>query len=429
MTEMKMKLIYPKWKKLDRQTQFHLPPHGPVIFAGCLPDDVEIEFTDENVDALDTGDSPDIVALSIMLSAQLPRAFEIAALYRARGIPVIAGGIAATLHADELAGHMDSVFLGEAEGRMEQVLADFMNGKLAKTYNYLRIPPDITLVGSGRRSILNYHKYQYRGLKMLDLVHASRGCRFDCFPCCTGYLGGKKFRPRPIDKVIEEIASIDNNRFFIVDNSLSQDDQWEMDLFKELIPLKIKWVSHPIKANDKKNEEKLLDLAYQAGCWYIYQAVFDTSDNIRKRIRSYKDHGIGIEGTIILGSDNQDVDYIKRLVDFLLEVELDTAEFTIMTPFMHSPIRNQMEKEGRILTNDWSKYTCDQVTFTPMNMTADELQSSYDYAWDTFYRERSQELRMGELFIRLVEREKADGTFRKPRITGDTKHAQSVRNG
>ena len=65
-------------------------------------------------------------------------------------------------------------------------------------------------------------------------------------------------------------------------------------------------------------------------------------------IRSYygrlKEHGIGVEGTIILGTDDQDEDYIKRLVDFLLEVELDVAEFTIMTPFPHSPIRAQLER-------------------------------------------------------------------------------------
>jgi radical SAM superfamily enzyme YgiQ (UPF0313 family) len=410
---MKMKLIYPKWRKLERQTEFHLPPHGPVVFAACLPKDVELSFTDENVDELDPEDSPDLVGLSIMLSAQLPRAFEIAKLYRDRGIPVLAGGISATLHAEEVAAHVDSVFLGEAEGRMEQVFDDFGKGRMARMYNYLRNSPDIDLVGIARRDILNYPKYKYKGVKMLDLVHASRGCRFDCFPCCTGYLGGKVFRPRPIDRVIAEISSIDNNRFFIVDNSLAQDDEWEMDLFRELIPLKVKWVSHPIKANDKKNEEKLLDLAYQAGCWYIYQAVFDTSEAIRNRIRSYKDHGIGVEGTIILGSDNQDPDFIRKLVDFLLEVGLDTAEFTIMTPFMHSPIRNQFEKEGRILTNDWSRYTCDRVTFQPKNMSGEELQDMYYYAWDTFYGEHSQELKMGELFIKLVKREKADGTFRK----------------
>lgn len=413
---MRMKLIYPKWRKLERQTTFHLPPHGPINFAATVPDYVDIKFTDENVQFLDLNEDADIVAISIMLSAQIPRAKEIAAAFRERNIPVICGGISATLHADELSSHFDSVFLGEAEGRFDAVLDDLKKKELKPRYDYLRNPPDINLVGPARRDILDYSCYQYRGVKMLDTFHASRGCRFNCFPCCTGYLGGKVFRPRPMDKVISELEGIDNKRFFIVDNSLSQDDEWEMELFKNLIPLKIKWVSHPIKANDKKNQEKLMDLAYQAGCWYVYQAIFDTSDNIRERIKMYKDHGIGVEGTIILGSDNQDEDYIKRLVDFLLEVELDTAEFTIMTPFMHSPIRKQYEDEGRLLTNDWSKYTCDRVTFQPKNMTPEKLQEMYYYAWDSFYADESQELKMGKLFIDLVSREKEDGTYQRPNL-------------
>lgn len=409
---MHIKLIYPRWPKLECQTPFNLPPHGPVVFAATLPTGSELEFIDENVDFLGLDDRPDLVCLSIMLTAQLPRAFEIAAAYRRRGVPVLAGGISATLHAEELQAHVDSVFLGEAEGRMAAVLEDLRRGALKPVYDYLKNPPPIESVGLARRDILNRVRYAYRGVRMLDLVHASRGCRFDCFPCCTGYLGGRNFRPRPIDRVVEEIAGIDNGRLFIVDNSLAQNTAWEEDLFKALIPLKKKWVSHPIENNDK-----LLDLAYQAGCWYVYQAVFDTSDVIRSRIRNYRDHGIRVEGTIILGTDDQDVDFIKRLVDFLLEVELDIAEFTIMTPFMHSPVRRKLEAEGRILSNDWSQYTCDKVVFQPRRMKPEQLQEMYYYAWETFYRESSQELRMGELFRTVMKREMEDGTFQTRRAT------------
>ena len=66
-----------------------------------------------------------------------------------------------------------------------------------------------------------------------------------------------------------------------------------------------------------------------------------------------KDQGIGIEGTILLGTDDQDENDIKRLVGFLIENELDMAEFTILTPFPHSPIRAKFEKEGRILSSNW----------------------------------------------------------------------------
>ena len=122
---MKFLLIYPKWEKLDRQTRFNLPPHGPVVMAAALPPGVEVEFIDENVEPVDFGAETDFVGISIMLSAQLKRGWEIAAAFRARGIKVILGGIATMLHAEECRAHADSVFLGEAEGRLEQVFADF----------------------------------------------------------------------------------------------------------------------------------------------------------------------------------------------------------------------------------------------------------------------------------------------------------------
>ncbi|WP_020677812.1 B12-binding domain-containing radical SAM protein [Geopsychrobacter electrodiphilus] len=405
---MKMALIYPRWPKLDRQTEFHLPPHGPVVFAAALPDRVEINFTDENLQTINFDGSCDLVAISTMLSSQLPRAFEIAREFRARGKKVIFGGIATMLHAEEVQLHADSVFLGEAEGRMARVIEDFERGALKPVYNYMNNHPDINLVGTARREILDRELYNYRGVQMLDLVHASRGCRFDCFPCCTGFLGGKMFRPRPVDKVIAEMEAIQNNRLFIVDNSLAQDRQWLIDLFTAMAPLKKKWVSHPILDDDL-----VLKLAAEAGAWYVYQAVFDTSDTIRNRVKRLKDHGIGIEGTIILGTDDQSEDDIKRLVDFLIEIELDVAEFTIMTPFPQSPVRRQMEKEGRILSNDWLNYTADKVVFQPKQMTPEKLQEMYYYAWDTFNADSGHQLKMGELFKKVIRREMDDGTYHR----------------
>lgn len=405
---MRMKLVYPRWAKLERQTEFHLPPHGPVVFAATLPDEVDVSFIDENVQTLDFAESTDLVALSVMLTCQLPRAFEIAAEYRERGIPVMFGGIAVMLHAEEVQQHADCVFLGESEGRMQAVVDDFNNGCLKKVYNFMHQHPPIELVGTARREILDRELYNYRGVQMLDLVHTSRGCKFKCFPCCTGYLGGQQFRPRPIAKVIEELEAIPNNRLFIVDNSMAQDKQWLLELFEAMKPLKKKWVSHPLLDDDE-----VLKAAADAGAWYVYQAVFDTSNVIRDRVKRLKDHGIGVEGTILLGTDEQSESDIRHLVDFLMEIELDVAEFTIMTPFLKSPLRAQMEKENRILSNNWADYTADKVVFQPKQMTPDKLQELFYYAWDTFNADGGYQLKMGKLFKQVITREIEDGTYRR----------------
>jgi radical SAM superfamily enzyme YgiQ (UPF0313 family) len=406
---MKFKLIYPKWEKLERQTRFTLPPHGPVVFAATIPDDVDVEFIDENTQPVDFDSPVDFVGISVMLTSQIKRGWEIADTYREKGVQVIFGGIATMLHADETRQHADAVFLGEAEGRMERVFADFKSGKLQKVYNYMQDFPAIESVGTARRSILNRDMYNYRGVQMVDLVHASRGCRFNCYPCCVNFLGGRQFRPRPFDKVIEEMASIDNNRLFIVDNSLAQDKDWEIGLFKEMIPLKKKWCCHPIE-----NDDQVLDLAAQAGAWFVYQAIFDSSDFIRDRIKRYHDYGIAVEGSILLGLDYHTEDYIRKLVDFLLEVDLDMAEFTVLTPFPHTRTFDDLKRENRISSLDWSDYTSGKVVFQPKLLSPEKLQELYYYAWDTFYKDEPQNYKMFKLLKKVMEKEKADNTY-KPR--------------
>jgi len=402
----KITLIYAKWPKLKNQTEFNLPPHGPDCFAATVPDDVELSFVDENVEPIDFDDDADLIAISSMLTCQMPRAWEIADEFRSRGKKVIFGGIGTMLHVAETKKHADSVFLGETEGRFGQVIADFKAGQMKKEYNFVNDFPDTNLIGTARRSILNRDLYNFRGVQMVDLVHASRGCLYNCFPCCTPYLGGRQFRPRPFDAVVREFEEIDNNRLFIVDNSLAQDDEWEKELFRAIAPLKKKWVSHPIKDDDE-----ILDLAAAAGCWYVYQGIGDTSDYIRDRILRLKDRGIGVEGTVILGMDFHTEDYIKRLVDFLLEIDVDLVEFTVMTPFPHTPVRAQLEKEGRILTNDWRRYTAGDVVFQPKLMTPSALQKMYEYAWEQFYKDCSKEIKMAKLFLKVMEKEKRDGTY------------------
>ncbi|GBE11969.1 B12 binding domain protein [bacterium BMS3Bbin14] len=406
---MRFKLIYPRWAKLARQTEFHLPPHGPVVFAATLPDYVDIDFVDENLETIDFDEPVDFVGISMMLTVQVKRGWEIADIYRRQGTRVIFGGIATMLHAEETMKHADSIFLGEAEGRMEQVLADFRQDNLQPCYNFINQRPDIALVGPARRDILNRKLYNYKGVQMVDLVHASRGCRFNCYPCAVSYLGGRVFRPRPIDKAVAEMAGIDNNRLFIVDNSLAQDTEWEKDLFREMIPLKKKWCSHPIE-----DKPEVLDLAARAGAWYVYQAIFDTSDYIRERIKRYHDHGIGVEGTILLGLDNHTEDSIRRLIDFLLEVEIDLAEFTVLTPFPHTKAFAELQQQKRILSYDWNDYSADRVVYQPKNMSPEKLQELFDYAWDTFYQDEPQKIKMVKLFQQVVKKEMDDNTF-KPR--------------
>ena len=159
----------------------------------------------------------------------------------------------------------------------------------------------------------------------------------------------------------------------------------------------------------------MLDLAAQAGAWYVYQAIFDTSDYIRERIKRYHDHGILVEGTILLGMDTHTEDYIKRFIDFLLEIELDIAEFTVLTPFPHTRAFDEFQEQNRILTYDWDEYSADKVVFQPKHMLPEKLQELLQYAWDTFYQDEPQTVKMFKLFQHVIAKEKEDNTYRPRR--------------
>ncbi|MBR6193575.1 MAG: radical SAM protein, partial [Treponema sp.] len=121
---------------------------------------------------------------------------------------------------------------------------------------------------------------------------------------------------------------------------------------------------------------------------------------------------IGVEGTILLGLDNQTVDDCKRLIDFLGEIDLDLAEFTVLTPFPHTKVYDDLLRQGRIFDFDWDHYNAGQVVFQPKLMTPDELQDVYDYAWKSFYATESQEAKMFRLFCNVALREMNEGTYR-----------------
>ncbi|MCL2072871.1 MAG: hypothetical protein FWH18_03040 [Marinilabiliaceae bacterium] len=403
---MKFKLIYPKWQKLPGQTTFNLPPHGPVVFAAAMPNDIVISFTDENVENIDFDEDCDFVGISMMLTTQVKRGWKIAKEFQNRGKKVIFGGIATMLHAEETSLHADSVFLGEAEGHTENFINDWKNGNLKKVYNFMNDLPDTNLITPARRDLYNKNLYNHKGVQMVDLFHASRGCRFNCYPCAVSFLGGRKFRPRPVKSAIDELEKIDNNRIFIVDNSLAQDKKWETELFNAMIPLNKNFVSHTID-----DDPKILKLAAKAGAWYVYQAVFDTSDYIKDRIKKYHDFGIGVEGTILLGLDNQTEDDILRLIDFLLEINLDLAEFTILTPFPHTKAYSDLKQNNRIFDNNWDNYNAGKVVFQPKNMSPQRLQELYHFAWETFYKNESQEEKMFKLLATAMLREMEKGTF------------------
>ncbi len=401
---MKIDFIHPRWPKIPEQTEFNLPPLGMIQAAASVPEDVDVSVINENVEPVNLESDADLIALSTLLSCQAPRAYELAREFRARGKTVIMGGLHASLCPEEAAEHVDGLCVGEGEGLIQRMIEDFKAQKLEKIYrNEPGTFPDIDELPNPRRDLVRKKElYAYKGWELPDLVQTSRGCRFNCPPCCVSYLGGRRHRIRPRDQVLKDLDGCGDLVFF-VDNSMEQSVRYQLELFRSLREYGFeeagrKWISHPISC-----KPEVLKAARESGCWYVYHAIYTISDKIRDRIAMMHDHGIKVEGTILLGLDDHTEDFIRRLIDFLLEIDLDLAEFTILTPFPHTKIMQDLESEGRILDRNWGAYNAANVVYQPRHMSPETLQELYEYAWRAFYAERSQTVRMSELFMDVIK--------------------------
>jgi radical SAM superfamily enzyme YgiQ (UPF0313 family) len=197
---MKVLFLHPRWPKIPEQTEFNLPPLGMIQAAASVPDGVEVAVLNENVEPVDLETDADLIALSTLLSCQAPRGYELAREFRSRGKTVIMGGLHATLCPEEAAGHVDALCLGEGEGLVEEMIRDFQAGRLQKIYRRPQAKfPDIRHLPNPRRDLCRKKElYSYKGWELPDLVQTSRGCRFNCPPCCVSFLGGRKWITHPL---------------------------------------------------------------------------------------------------------------------------------------------------------------------------------------------------------------------------------------
>jgi radical SAM superfamily enzyme YgiQ (UPF0313 family) len=395
---MRVKLVYPTWQRIQYQTHYVLPPLGVTVVAALTPRRHDVTITDENVAPVDFDEPVDLVGIGTMLLSQAPRAFAIADEYRRRGVKVVLGGLTVSCLPEAARAHADAIVVGEAEGVWPRVLEDAEAGRLKPVYQRPGFA-DPSEFPVPRRDLLDPDKYTYRGVRMMDLVETSRGCKYGCFPCQVPYVAGKALRARDVESVVDEMAALSCDRMFIVDNALEQSEEHQRRLFKAMRRAGKSWVSHPISC-----VPDILDAARESGCWYVYHAVLDTTDKIRRRIRMMHDHGIAVEGTIMLGLDSHGPDIFDRMCDFLLECELDLAEFTIMTPFPGTPLFDEMKKAGRLLHEDWGRYNAENVVFRPARMTPQQLEDGYRSMWEKFYAAESQPAKMFRLYRKLLDR-------------------------
>ena len=398
---MKLQLIVPATHKNRRKSgKAILPPLGMATVAALTPSGVEVSLTDENVTRIDYLKDVDLVGITSLTSTS-QRAYEIADAFRAMGKKVVLGGIHASVLPEEAIQHADAVVIGEAEGIWPSVIADFQANKLQNFYRQTT-RPSLDGLPHPRRDLFSKRSYYFN-----NTIYTTRGCPYSCSFCTVTSFFGRTYRCRPVAEVIEEIKTLNLKKLVIfLDDNIVGNPKYSKELFKALMPLKIKWVGQCSVTIAKDDE--LLKLAAASGCVDLFIGLESLSPDSLKAIdkktnsvdeydtiiKKLHDAGIGIHGFFIFGLDGDDVDSFRRTVRFAQNSRLESAQFDILTPYPGTAIFASLEKEGRILTKDWAQYGHD-LMFEPKALSREILQEGRRWAWREFYSLSSIRKRLG----------------------------------
>ena len=369
-----------------------LPSLGLLTLAGLTPDRFDISYH-EIADLKTLPELPtdfDLVAISTF-TAQFYEACDVADYYRAKGIPVVMGGITVTSLREQAGEHCTSVVIGEGELLWPELLADFERNELKPVYATNR-EFDLADAPMPRFSLLDPHKYNRL------TVQTSRGCPHQCEFCASSILLTPRYKLKPAEKVIAEIREIKKiwPRPFIEfadDNSFVHREHYKK-LLRELAKEKVRWFT---EADVRVAEDdELLALIRDSGCQQILIGLesprrpglygvelknnwkLRQQDNYKLAIEKIQSYGITVNGCFILGLDGDTRDVFADVLEFVRDSALYEVQVTFLTAFPGTPLYARLKNEGRILRDRaWELGTLFDINFQPKNMSIAELQAGF----------------------------------------------------
>jgi radical SAM superfamily enzyme YgiQ (UPF0313 family) len=348
-------------------------PLSLMVLAGLTPPEWEISIVDENLGAPDYAamPRPDLVGITAFTS-QANRAYEVAAYFRRLGVPVVMGGIHATMCLDEVMERADSVVTREAEGIWPQVLEDARHGCLKRVYDgglaeMNDVPPARhDLLASG---------YAF------GAIQTTRGCPLNCSFCSVTAFNGARYRQRPIPDVVREFQSIREKRVLVVDDNLigtrPEHIARAKDLFRVMAQanLRKEWVSQA--TINFADDEELLVLAAKAGCRGVFVGFESPSSeglreigkklnllkgrDFRASVRRIQRHNILVVGSFIIGLDVDERGVGKHIAEVARQYGVDNLNVLFLTPLPGTRLWDKMKSEDRLALDtfpeDWKYYT------------------------------------------------------------------------
>jgi hypothetical protein len=353
-----------------------------------------------------------MVMLVGVQSNQFPRALDLARPLRARGILVCIGGFHVSGVLSMLGGvdpDLDkaraigaSLFAGEAEGRLDEVLRAAAAGRLAPLYNFMA---DLPSISDTPIPLLAADRAQ-RTAGGTTSFDAGRGCPYQCSFCTIINVQGRKSRyrsPNDVEKIVRVNYAQGLSRFFITDDNFARNKGWEaiLDRLIELRKVEKFNISFIIQVDTLCHKlPNFIEKCARAGVRRVFIGLENINpDNLigakkrQNKITEYRNMLIAWKAArvityagYIIGFPNDtmasilhDIDVIKR------ELPIDLLEFFYLTPLPGSEDHLKLTRAGAPLDPDLNNYDLNHVCTTHPRMSAVECHRVYRLAWQRYY--------------------------------------------
>ncbi len=375
-----------------------LPSLALLTLAGATPEGVEIEYVEVD-DVVTFAERPRLDFDLVAISTYTARAFDaylVADAYRARGIPVVFGGLHATVLPDEAALHADAVVIGEGEGTWPEVIRDFQHGGRAGLQRFYReerpgrfnlgqapMPRFDLLVqqqptpGAVLSEPSTTGEMHRLGPYNRITIQTTRGCPWDCDFCAASKLYGPRYRIKPVERVLQEVDAVRAlwRRPFIefADDNTFVHKAWAKRLLRELAGRQIRYFTETDVS--VAEDEELLDLLYPSGCRQLLigfesprRAGLEGIDRANWKSRQHhryleaiekiQSRGVSVCGCFIVGLDADTPAIFDDIRAFVERARLLEVQITILTPFPGTRLYQRLFSEGRLLyPGSWDRCT------------------------------------------------------------------------
>ena len=305
---------------------------------------------------------------------------------------------------EEAKKYADTIVVGEAESVWAEIINDFENNSIKAKY-IGELKPMVT---SPHPRIDLYNKGYTFGS-----IQTTRGCPMKCDFCSVHTFNGSQYRPRSVKDVVDEFEKIPQDKVLFVDDNFigysEKSTNRVIDICNEIIKRGIKKNWFCQASMNIADNDNVLKLISEAGCRMIFLGIeselidqLEASNknmNIKIGINNFSKvynkihkHGIAVLGAFIFGLDTDTPQTIKNRTKYILDSAIDAMQATILTPLPGTPLFDRMEKENRLIFNnfpeDWSRYDFVEVVFKPKLMSAKTLTESMNNAWNTLFEEK-----------------------------------------